>query len=71
MSRSDVDSFQAIMTRHDRTKGFLVSFDYSSNTLAGIGAFFRNSGKVIMAPTMREILEEEIAQKLAQEVCIL
>jgi DNA modification methylase len=65
LGRPDVDSFEAIMTRHDRTKGFLVSFDYSSDALAEIGAFFRKSGKVIVPLTVREILDEEIAKKLA------
>jgi DNA modification methylase len=64
LGRPDVDSFQAIMTRHDRTKGFLVSFDYTSDALAEIGAFFRKSGKVIVPLTVREILDEEIARKL-------
>ena len=64
LGRPDVDSFEAVMTRHDRTKGFLVSFDYSSDALAEIGAFFRKSGKVIVPLTVREILDEEIAQKL-------
>ena len=60
-----MDSFEAIMTRHDRTKGFLVSFDYSSDALTEIGAFFRKSGKVIVALTVREILDEEIVKRLA------
>jgi len=64
LGRPDVDSFEAIMTRYDRTKGFLVSFDYSSDALAEIGAFFRKSGKVIVPLTVREILDEEIARKL-------
>ncbi len=53
------------MTRHDRTKGFFVSFEYSSDALAEIGAFFRKSGKVIVPLTVREIRDEEIARKLA------
>jgi site-specific DNA-methyltransferase (adenine-specific) len=65
LGRPDVDNFEAIMTRHDRTKGFLVSFDYSSDALAEIGAFFRKSGRVIVALTVHEILDEEIAKKLA------
>ena len=65
LGRPDVDSFEAIMTRHDRTKGFLVSFDYSTDALAEIDAFFRKCGKVIVPLTVREILEEEIARKLA------
>jgi len=65
LGRPDVDSFEAVMIRYDRTKGFLVSFDYTSDALAEIDAFFRKSGKVIVALTVREILEEEIARKLA------
>jgi len=64
LGRPDVDSFEAVMTRYDRTKGFLVSFDYSSDALAEISAFFRKNGKVIVPLTVREILDEEIARKL-------
>ena len=52
------------MTRADRTKGFFVAFDYTEDALREIDAFFRKSGKVIVALTVREILEEEIARKL-------
>lgn len=52
------------MTREDRTKGFFVAFDYSTDALREIDAFFRKSGKVIVALTVREILDEEIARKL-------
>ena len=63
--RPDIDSFEAVMTREDRTKGFFVSFDFTSGAKAEIGAFFRRSGKVIIPLTVREILDEEIAMKLA------
>ena len=53
------------MTREDRTKGFFVAFDYTCGAQREIDAFFRKSGKVIVALTVREILEEEIARKLA------
>ena len=33
--------------------------------LDGIDRFFRKTGKVIVALTVREILEEELAKKLA------
>jgi len=33
------------MTREDRTKGFFVAFDYTSDALHEIDAFFRKSGK--------------------------
>ncbi len=65
VGRPDVDSFEAVMTREDRTKGFFVAFDYTEDALREIDAFFRKSGKVIVALTVREILDEELARKLA------
>jgi hypothetical protein len=53
------------MTREDRTKGFFVGFDYSDDALRETDAFFRKCGKVIVALTVREILDEELAKKLA------
>jgi hypothetical protein len=63
--RPDIDSFEAVMLREDRTKGFFVSFDYSHDAMTEVDAFFRRSGRVIVPLTVREILEEEIAPKLA------
>ena len=54
--------------RHDadkRKKGFFVSFDFSSDATREIGAFFKRSGKVIVPFTVREILDDRIAMKLA------
>ena len=45
--------------------GFLVPFDYTADALREIDAFFRKSGKSIVALTVREVLEEELARKLA------
>ena len=53
------------MTREERAKGFFVAFDYTDGALREIDAFFRKSGKVIIAQTVHEILEEEIGRKLA------
>lgn len=63
--RPDIDSFEAAMTRNDRKKGFFVSFGYSSDALKEVDAFFRKSGKVIIPFTVKEILEEQLAKKLA------
>ena len=63
--RPDIDSFEAAMTRNDRTKGFFVSFDFSADAIAEIGAFFKKSGRVIIPLTVRDILDEQIAMKLA------
>ncbi len=42
-----------------------MAFDYTSDALREIDRFFRQSGRVIIALTVREILDEEIARKLA------
>lgn len=65
VGRPDIDSFEAVMMREDRTKGFFVSFDFSSDALHEIQAFFKKTGKSIIALTVKEILDEEIAHKLA------
>lgn len=65
VGRLDIDLFEAVMTREDRTKGFFVAFDYTRDALREIDGFFRKSGKAIIALTVREILDEEIARKLA------
>jgi DNA modification methylase len=63
--RPDIDAFEAVLMREDRTKGFFVSFDFSHEAMTEIGAFFRREHRVIVPLTVREILEEEIAAKLA------
>lgn len=63
--RPDIDSFEAVMVRENRTKGFFISFDFTRDALTEINAFFKKSGKVIIPLTVREILDEELAQKLA------
>jgi len=65
VGRPDVDGFEAMMAREDRKKGFFVSFAYSRDAMHEIGAFFRKSGRVIIPLTVREILDEQIAHKLA------
>ncbi len=65
VGRPDIDAFEAVMTREDRTKGFFVSFAYSADAVKEIDAFFRKSGKVIIPFTVREILDEHLAAKLA------
>lgn len=63
--RPDIDAFEAMMARSDRTKGFFVSFDFSKDALTEIDAFFRKSGRIIIPLTVKEILNEQIARKLA------
>lgn len=54
-----------MMMRSNRAKGFFVSFAYSADALTEIDAFFRRSGRVIIPLTVRDILDEQIARKLA------
>jgi hypothetical protein len=63
--RPDIDKCEAMMARADRKKGFFVSSDYSRDALAEIDAFFRKSGRIIIPLAVRDILNEQIAQKLA------
>ena len=65
VGRPDIDAFEAVMTRLERTKGFFVSFAYTSDAMTEIDAYFRKSHRVIIPFTVREILDEQIAKKLA------
>ncbi len=65
VGRPDIDSFEAMMMREECQKGFFISFDYSSDALTEISRFFKQSGKVIIPLTVQEILDEQIAHKLA------
>jgi DNA modification methylase len=63
--RPDIDSFEAVLMRENRKKGFFVSFDYTSDARREIDGFFRRTGKVIEPFTVKEIIEGEIARRLA------
>lgn len=63
--RPDIDAFETAMQREGRAKGFFVSFDYTSDALHEVDGFFKRTGCVIIPLTVREILDEEIARKLA------
>jgi hypothetical protein len=64
VGRPDIDSFEAAMIRTRRKKGFVVGFGFTSDALQEIAGFFRREHIVISALTVREILDETIAQKL-------
>ena len=65
VGRPDVDSFGATMMREQCGQGFFVSFDYSSDALSECQSFFKRTGKMIRAFTVRDILDEELGRKLA------
>ena len=64
VGRPDIDAYEAVMMRIKPTKGFIVGFGFFSDAMTEISQFFKRTGKVIVALTVREILDEEIAQKL-------
>jgi len=61
----DIRDFEGVLTMHERTKGFYVAFDYSTDALTEIDQFFRKTGVVIVPLTVQEILDEQLARKLA------
>ncbi len=64
VGRPDIDQFEAAMIRAKRKKGFFVAFDFSGDALTEIDGFFRRQHAIIIPLTVREILDEHIAQKL-------
>jgi DNA modification methylase len=64
VGRPDIDSFEAVMMREDRTQGFFVSFDYSQDALSEIQAFMKKTGRIIRPITVKDILDEQVARKL-------
>ncbi len=64
VGRPDIDNFEAAMMRTNRKKGFFVGFDFTSDALREIDGFFRREHIAIFPLTVREILDETIAQKL-------
>ncbi|MGA2540968.1 MAG: DNA methyltransferase [Verrucomicrobiota bacterium] len=63
--RPDIDAFETAMRRAKCEKGFFVSFDYSSDAMQEISRFFREEHRIIVPFTVKEILDDDIAQKLA------
>jgi DNA modification methylase len=65
VGRPDIDSFETAMRRSKREKGFFVSFDYTDDALQEIDRFFKQDHAIIIPLTVKEILDEHIARKLA------
>ena len=63
--RPDIDAFETAMRRAGCEKGFFVSFDYSGEAETEISRFFREEHRVIVPISVREILDDQIAHKLA------
>jgi DNA modification methylase len=62
--RPDIDSFEAVMMREERQRGFFVAFDFSSDAEQECAAFHKRTGRIIKLLTVQEILDEEHVQKM-------
>lgn len=64
VGRPGIHSFEAVMPREDRAKGFVVAFSYTSDAEAEAAAFYRKSKRLIKLITVQEILDEQHVQKM-------
>jgi hypothetical protein len=64
VGRPDIDSFEAVMAREERQRGFFVSFGFTSDAEQECAAFHRKSGRIIKLITVQEILDEGHVQKM-------
>lgn len=55
----EIESFQAVMMRDDRVRGYFVAFDFTTGALAAIRDFEKRTRRVIVPKTVKEILQEE------------
>jgi DNA modification methylase len=65
VGRPDIDAFETAMQRAERKLGYFVGFEFSRDALFEIDRFRRKEGREIKPLTVREILDEEIADPVA------
>jgi DNA modification methylase len=63
--RPEIQAFCGVMTNRELKKGFFISFDFSQEAIIEVNEFFKKTGKIIILLTVKEILEEQLAMKLA------
>jgi hypothetical protein len=61
----NVDQFEIAMHRSRREIGFYIPPDYPGDILREINRYFKADHAVIISLTVCEILDEQIARKLA------
>jgi DNA modification methylase len=55
--RPDIDSFEAVMTRENRTLGYFVAFDYTADAEREVRRFQASSGREIRLMRVAELIE--------------
>lgn len=61
VGRPDIDSFEAVMMRENRDKGFMVGFEFTLDAEKEISRFGSKTGRQIIARRVKELLEDEQA----------
>ncbi|HBS29432.1 MAG TPA: hypothetical protein DEB06_08280 [Phycisphaerales bacterium] len=64
VGRPDIDSFEVVMEREDRPRGFFVAFSFTSDAVSECAAFHRRTNRLIKLITVQEILDEQHVQKM-------
>jgi DNA modification methylase len=59
VGRPDIDSFEAVMHRENRLKGYFVGFDYTLDAEQEARRFKKQTGKEIVLLRVSELLEDE------------
>jgi hypothetical protein len=59
IGRPEVDSFEAVMMREKRTKGFMVGFDFTLDAEREMSRFKSRSGREIIAMRVQDLLEQD------------
>jgi DNA modification methylase len=59
VGRPDIDKFEAVIMRENRTRGYFVGFDFTSDAYLEIGNFFKRSGREIIPLTVQQLLDQE------------
>lgn len=59
VGRPEIDQFEAVIIREDRSRGYFVAFDYTQDALFEIDRFSRKQGRQIIPFTVRDLLENE------------
>jgi DNA modification methylase len=59
--RPDVDSFEAVMIRENRQKGYIVAFDFTIDAEREVRRFRQKQGREIVLLTVRELLDIQLS----------
>lgn len=59
VGRPEIDKFEAVMMRENRTRGYVVAFDFTSDALQEMNSFFGRTRREIVPLTVQQLLDQE------------